>query len=222
VIELAAVRRCRLLDRVDVILVGRVVIMMFVETSHARLSCHLHDSIPSQGLESPDARQRFSRSRHYGRGPECGRFGHGELLGNQRAWLPQGAVPRSPYVTTTCCRRPFSDTSHEAAAALAYQMGVPRTLLCAVRGQLWQGRSPKATLNCEYPMSTTTTQPGLVGSVALITGGGRGGGGVLALALAGAGAVVGLIARSSDQLVESSAAGTSKCCWPDAGSRSTT
>jgi NAD(P)-dependent dehydrogenase (short-subunit alcohol dehydrogenase family) len=46
-------------------------------------------------------------------------------------------------------------------------------------------------------------QPALAGSVAVVTGGGRGIGRVLALALAGAGAAVGLIARSSDQLAES-------------------
>ena len=43
----------------------------------------------------------------------------------------------------------------------------------------------------------------LAGSLALVTGGGRGLGRVLARALAGAGAAVGLVARSSDELAQS-------------------
>jgi NAD(P)-dependent dehydrogenase (short-subunit alcohol dehydrogenase family) len=56
-------------------------------------------------------------------------------------------------------------------------------------------------------MTTTARTPRgageLAGSVALVTGGGRGLGRVLARALAEAGAAVGLVARSSDQLAQS-------------------
>jgi NAD(P)-dependent dehydrogenase (short-subunit alcohol dehydrogenase family) len=52
-------------------------------------------------------------------------------------------------------------------------------------------------------LATAATQSELAGSVTLVTGGGRGVGRVLALALAGAGAVVGLIARSPGELTES-------------------
>jgi NAD(P)-dependent dehydrogenase (short-subunit alcohol dehydrogenase family) len=52
-------------------------------------------------------------------------------------------------------------------------------------------------------MSQQRTGPELAGTVALVTGGGRGIGRLLGQALAAAGAAVGLIARSGDELAES-------------------
>lgn len=124
---------------------------------------------------------------------------------------PPGPLPRSPYVTTTCCGRP-SVIQAEGGCCADVSDGRPAgSSLCGPRTAL-AGTWPQSHLEFrEYLMNTATTQPELAGSVALITDGGRGVGRVLALALAGAGAVVGLIARSSDQLAESVQPAPSGC-----------